>query len=161
MDPWITIDELSVWTQENIAPEDPFATTILKAATIVVSSATGYHETEHEFTPTTAPDRLKVVVAQVAKRNYLNPTQIRTEGSIGPLGGDTYAEAYAAGMTLTEEEQAVVAKAARDAVEGASSGNAVGVLRFGVAHNPSGQGDRNGWAPDSSGSDWLIPMGLP
>lgn len=157
MDPWITVDELAVWARREIEPTDPFALKVVEGATIAVSSATGYHETEHEFTPVTAPDRLKVITALVAKRAYLNPDQIRTEGSVGPLGGDTYAEAFAAGLTLTEEEQAEIAQVARRAITG-RKGAGLSVLTFNVRHNPKGSGAGT-YLPDSSGSDWMIPMG--
>lgn len=161
MDPWVTTDELSVWVQRPVAPGDEYAALVLKASTILVSWATGYDGTEHEFTALTAPDRLKIIVAQIAKRNYLNPTQITREGSIGPIGGDTYAAAFAAGMELTEEEEAEIAKIARKAIEGPGAGddsNYLHVVGFNVAHNPVGR--RSGThIPDSSGSDWFIPMG--
>ena len=100
------------------------------------------------------------IVAQVAKRAYKNPDQITREGNVGPLGGDTYAAAYAAGLTLTEEERAEIARISREAVEGASSGNRLRVLTFGVYHNPV-VADRDGHVTDSSGTDWTIPLGLP
>lgn len=160
MHPWVTIPELAVWVQQPIPPADPFADLVLQASTLVVSTATGYHGTKHEFTPATAPPRLRVIVAQVAKRNYLNPNQVTHEGSIGPIGGDTYAAAFAAGMTLTEAEEAQIAKIAREAIEG-PSGDTTGqlhIITFNVAHNPRGR--RAGThLPDSSGSDWHIPMG--
>lgn len=160
MHPWVTIPELAVWVQQPIPPEDPFADLVLQASTLLVSTATGYHDTEHEFTPASAPPRLRVIVAQVAKRNYLNPTQVTREGSIGPIGGDTYAAAFAAGMSLTEEEEAQIARIARDAVEGPASDTSghLRIFTFNVAHNPVGR--RAGThLPDSSGSDWHIPMG--
>lgn len=166
MDPWITVDELSVWVQEDIPPTDAYAQLVVKASTILVSHATGYHGTDREFTTATAPDRLKIVVAQVAKRNWLNPTQITREGNVGPLGGDTYAEAMAAGMSLTDEESAVVAKVAREFYEGAGTGGRLSVVRFGVAHNARAD-DTVPHVPDvgaegtdfAAGSDWMFPMG--
>jgi hypothetical protein len=70
MDPWITVPELSVWARETISPTDEFAQMIVRAATIVVSSAT---RRDPAFTIADAPDRLKVIVAQVAVRSYKNP----------------------------------------------------------------------------------------
>lgn len=161
MDPWVTVGELAVWAQRPIPPGDEYAALVLNASTILVSWATGYHGTEHEFTTATAPERLKIIVAQIAKRNYLNPTQITREGNVGPLGGDTYAAAFAAGMDLSEEEEAEIAKIARKAVEGPAAGddsNYLHVVGFNVAHNPVGK-HRGTHIPDSSGSDWFIPMG--
>lgn len=155
MEPWITVGELAVWTRTQIDPDDPFALMILEASTILVNSATGYAGTEDEFTAATAPAMLKVIVGQIAKRNYLNPDQVVREGSLGPIGGDTYAQAYAAGMTLTEEERAEIARISRAAVEGGTSSGGLSVLTFGVAHNSVRRGGT--YLPDSSGSDWMIP----
>ena len=159
MDPWITLNELAVWARRPIAPGDEFAAAVLEASTLVVSWATGYHGTTQQFTSATAPDRLKVIVAQVAKRNYLNPDQVTREGNVGPLGGDTYAEAFAAGMALTETEEAEIAKIARLAVEGsaASSTGDFGVLRIIPAHH-AGRPSHGVFLPDASGSDWMIPV---
>lgn len=156
MEPWITVGELSVWTRTQISPDDPFALLVLEAATILVNSATGYAGTEDEFTVATAPGMLKIIVGQVAKRNYLNPDQVVREGNVGPLGGDTYAQAYAAGMTLTEEERAEIARIAREAVEGGGRKGGLSVIGYSVAHNSVGR--RGTFLPDSSGSDWMIPM---
>lgn len=155
MEPWVTIEELRVWTRKpGIPAEDPFALTVLKAATIVVSEETGLHyDDERRFTKASAPDRLKIIVAQVAKRAYLNPDQIRTEGAIGPLGGDTYAEAYAAGLELTEAEEETIAKV----MEGFGAeppANTLQVVRVGPMTPQRG----GVYVPDSSGSDWFFPM---
>jgi len=163
MDPWITVPELAIWAREEIDPADEFASMVVKAATIVVSEATGYHDTDREFTIVTAPDRLKVIVAQVAKRSYLNPDQIVREGNIGPIGGDAYAAAYAAGLSLTDEELAEVQRVVRRT--GGRTGKGLKVLGFRVAHN--GRYGRDGtYAPDTpapgaafgAGSDWMIPV---
>lgn len=148
MEPWVTIDELRVWTQRPISDDDEYADVVLRAATILVSTETGLHGTEDEFTIETAPPRLKVLTAQVAKRAYLNPQQITRDGNIGPIGGDTYAEAMAAGMELTETEEAVVAKVMTSTPLGSGGGISI------IPLAPRAATDRDYRVPDSSGSDW-------
>lgn len=158
--PWVTVPELAVWTREAIDPEDPWANLVVRAATIKVSDAT---EKDPAYTVDTAPNGLKVIVAQLAMRTYKNPDQIIREGSIGPIGGDAYAQAYAAGLSLTEEELLEVGRLTRR--DGGRTGKGIKVLGFRVPHN--GRYGRDGtYAPDtpapglgfSAGSDWQIPV---
>ena len=51
-----------------------------------------------------------MVVLQVCKRSYENPTRIIQEGNIGPVGGDRFSDAQALFMDLTDAERATVSK---------------------------------------------------
>lgn len=160
MDPWITVAELAVWVREPIPPGDEFAQMVIKAATIKVSDAC---DMATPFHAGNAPDSLRVIVGQVAKRAYKNPDQIVQDGSIGPIGGDRYAQAYAAGLSLTEEEEAEVQRIARRS--SGRTGKGIKILGFRVPHHGT-YGRTGTYVPDrpapglgfSAGSDWQVPI---
>jgi hypothetical protein len=57
-----------------------------------------------------APIDVQMVMLQVAKRSYENPDEVLQEGSVGPLGGERYADVHALFMDFTESERATISK---------------------------------------------------
>lgn len=106
-EPLVSISELAVWVQEDIPEDDEYANLVVRAATVAVTS---YADMDPAWTLGTAPSRIRNIVAQIAKRNWINPTRLTREGSIGPIGGDAYVAAMAAGMDLTDYEMAEIAR---------------------------------------------------
>lgn len=123
-EPLVSVATLAVWVQEDIPLDDEYAQTVVMAATVAVLS---YADKEDEWTVATAPNRIKDIVAGVAKRNWLNPNRLLREGSIGPIGGDSYVAAMAAGMDLTDYEMSEIARLSTGSAPGAGT---LGVLQF-------------------------------
>lgn len=108
----LTTDTLARWTQNDPAEvaADPFAVDLIDKVSQLVQFIGGHPEWDLEPGETLAPFDVQMVVLQVCKRSYENPTRIIQEGSIGPLGGDRFADEQALFMDLTESERATIAK---------------------------------------------------
>lgn len=123
----ITISQLSTITQSDppIESDDPFA---LETIRLAEEAVLDYLEVDELPAGATARQirTTRRVALLVAKRFYQNPELIRTEGGIGPIGGDTFSEGHYAGLELTEAEKATL-----DAVEipGGSRRDGLRVIR--------------------------------
>lgn len=106
-EPLVSVSELAVWVREDISEDDDYANLIVRAATVAVTS---YADMDPAWTLETAPSRIKNIVAQIAKRNWINSSRLTREGSIGPIGGDAYVAEMAAGMDLTDYEMSEIAR---------------------------------------------------
>lgn len=96
----VTVDELAIWTQTEIAADDFAANAILAAASLIVRT-----EAEQPlWTAADAPPMAKLITVQLAKRTYLNPNAVISEGSIGPIGGDRFLEDFVRTLELTSVE---------------------------------------------------------
>ncbi|MDQ3275340.1 MAG: hypothetical protein M3Q39_10020 [Actinomycetota bacterium] len=149
--PWITLEEFALWCKRKIAANDERANLILRATIILINDTAGLYDTA-AWTADTAPDRVKLIYIGVAKRNYLNPNQVIREGSIGPIGGDAYAESFAAGMDLTDYEITELQRLA--GVVNTSGQGDITVISF-----TTGRGRRGGNAyflGDKPGSDPIL-----
>lgn len=131
IEPLVTVGELAVWVQEDISEDDEYANLIVRAATVAVTS---YADMDEPWTPATAPARIKNIVAGIAKRNWINPSRLTKEGSIGPIGGDSYVAAMAAGMELTDYEMSEIARL--------SSGSTPGTGNMSILTFTTGRGHR-------------------
>lgn len=118
VEPLVSVSELAVWVQEDIPEGDEYANLVVKAATVAVTS---YADMDPAWSLETAPDRIKNIVAQIAKRNWINPSRLTREGSIGPIGGDAYVAAMAAGMDLTDYEMSEISRLAEGPTPGAGN----------------------------------------
>lgn len=122
VEPFVPVSVLAVWVQEEIAEDDAYANMILAAATVAVLSYADMEPGEEgSWDASTAPSRIKDIVAGIAKRNWINPSRLTREGSIGPIGGDSYVAAMAAGMELTDYEMSEIARLSTGATPGAGS----------------------------------------
>lgn len=108
----LTTETLARWTQNDPAEvaADPFAVDLIDKVSQLVQFIGGHPEWSLEPDETKAPFDVQMVVLQVCKRSYENPTRIIQEGNIGPLGGDRFADEQALFMDLTETERATIAK---------------------------------------------------
>lgn len=122
VEPLVPVSVLAVWVQEEIAEDDDYANMILQAATVAVLSYADMEPGEEgSWDRTTAPNRIKDIVAGIAKRNWINPSRLTKEGNIGPIGGDSYVAAMAAGMELTDYEMSEIARLSTGTVPGAGT----------------------------------------
>jgi hypothetical protein len=148
----ITLQELATWARREIEPDDTFAATVISAASLVVSE-TAQHPEWTRSGATAAPPRAKLICAMLAKRTYLNPDAVVREGSIGPIGGDSYIEDFARTLELTAAETATLQ---------GFIGDGTGAAYGGLWIQPTTRGDlemQGVFIPDSGGSDWMIPYG--
>jgi len=109
----LTTETLARWTQNDPAEvaADPFAVDLIAKVSELVQFVGGHPEWDLDVDPLTkAPFDVQMVVLQVCKRSYENPTRIIQEGNVGPLGGDRFADEQALFMDLTETERATIAK---------------------------------------------------
>lgn len=140
--PWIDLEEFGLWCQKTIPANDPRALLVLRATAVLINSKAGRDGSVEAplWTSETAPDRVKLIYAQVAKRNYLNANQVIREGNIGPIGGDTYVAAFAAGMELTEYETAEIQELSGEVSAG--GGGELNILTFSTGR---GRGAQTAW----------------
>lgn len=96
----VTVAELAIWTQTEIAPDDFAANAILAAASLIVRDVAR----QPLWTQVDAPPMAKLITVQLAKRTYLNPNAVVSEGSIGPIGGDRFLEDFVRTLELTAVE---------------------------------------------------------
>jgi len=101
----VTIPALSIWVQQEIAEDDPFAIAIINAASLVVSQ-TARRYPEWLEPDAVVPDRAKLIAVLLAKRTYQYPDPITNTAPIGPIGGERLIEDFVRTMHLTDEERA-------------------------------------------------------
>lgn len=104
----VTVAQLSTWVTPDhdanaIAADDPWANAVLVEASNVVRSVAGHDDW---LAPEDAPTQARTICLRVARRTYLNPDLVVSEGATGPIGGDTYAQAAALGTELSPQERA-------------------------------------------------------
>lgn len=147
--PLLSVEELAIWARQDIAVDDAFALAVIDAASLKTRSETK----QWLWDLSTIPPEARLVCIQLAKRTYLNPDAIVSEGGIGPIGGDRYVEDFARTLEFTDAELAVLSEASGAA---AAAGNGLWI-------QPTSNGemlgiDRDVYLFDDSGSDWGIPM---
>ncbi len=134
----------------NVIPAErqPFASMIIDLTSSLVQDTAGHEE----WTTETVPFRAKMIALLVAKRSYQNPDGVIVEGAIGPIGGDRVTDLQAAGLYLTETEEATLIGFRGDGTA-ATDPNRMWVLQVsgGLPETPTG------YVFDDSGSDWGIP----
>lgn len=108
----LTTQTLARWTQNDPdeVAADEFAVDLIEKLSALVCFLGGHPEWTLEPGVDQAPVDVQMVMLQVAKRSYENPDEILQEGSVGPLGGDRYADQHALFMDFTETERAVLTK---------------------------------------------------
>ncbi len=106
MTPMLDVAELEVWCRKPIAgtPKEPFAIAVLQAASLVVADKANHADWLADDFPGPLPGRAKLICTLLAKRSFLNPDSVISEGGIGPIGGDRYVEEMAKFLTLTDQE---------------------------------------------------------
>lgn len=146
--PLLAVSELAVWARQEIADDDAFALAVIDAASLKTRTAAK----QPTWDVATIPAEARLVCIQLAKRTFLNPDAVVSEGGIGPIGGDRYVEDFARTLEFTDAELATLADASGSA---AAAGNGLWV-------QPTSNGemlslDRDVYLFDDSGSDWGIP----
>lgn len=129
-DALITLDSLREWTQEPITEdgEVTFATLVIEAAS---RQAKRYAGMQWVLDGTPAPPReVQDIVAGVCRRTFLNPDQETRTASIGPIGGSTYLDDFAAGLTFTDREIAALAKIGAEEGGSVSTGGGLWVQQI-------------------------------
>mgnify|MGYP003560181642 FL=1 len=116
----ITVPELSLWaegTADAIALTDPLALWLIAQASTLVLD-----ECEHpEWTPSTAPDRAKIIVANIARRCWNNADQeTRTTLAGGP--SSSVIDEAALGLRLSDAEIVECSKVRKAAAPASTSG---------------------------------------
>jgi hypothetical protein len=124
----LTPQTLAKWTQSDEAEvlADPFAADLIEKLSALVCFIGGHDGTKLDElgavipewslvadTPVgsvVAPIDVQMVMLQVAKRSYQNPDEVLQEGSVGPLGGERYADVHALFMDFTDSERATISK---------------------------------------------------
>jgi hypothetical protein len=134
----------------NVIPaaRQAFATMIIGLTSDLVRDTAGHPE----WTDVDVPFRAKMIALLVAKRSYQNPDGVIVEGAIGPIGGDRVTDLQAAGLYLTEAEEATLAGFIGDGTP-ATDPNRMWVLQV----NGGLPEATTGYVFDDSGSDWGIP----
>lgn len=151
--PILDVADLAVWARQEIAPDDAYANLIVNAVSVLINARAGRSGSD-TWTKANAPARIKDIAGVIARRNWLNPTQVTHEGSIGPIGGDTYIKDFAAGLSLTEAEEQEILRLAGLQEESSGAG-ILGTMSF---HTGQGRRDEVIYLPDTGGSDWMIPF---
>lgn len=106
----ITDHELAVWagkTDEQVT-NDPLAQDVMSRMSEYAYFLAG--TASEDWTYTTAPFDVRLVVLKVCRRAYTNPDEIVQEGGVGPIGGDRVRDEAAQSLELTEEERATITK---------------------------------------------------
>lgn len=108
----LTPETLARWTQNEPADviADPLAQELIEKVSALICFLGGNPDWTLDAGENQAPIDVQMVALQVIKRSYENPTQIRTEGAIGPLGGAHHVDAWALFLELTDAERAAVVK---------------------------------------------------
>jgi hypothetical protein len=102
----LTLEELEVWCRQTIVgePSEGFAQAVLDAASLTVATQALHSEWIADDFADPVPARPKLIATLLAKRSFLNPDSIISEGGIGPIGGDRYVEEMAKFLVLTDQE---------------------------------------------------------
>lgn len=120
----LTTETLERWTQNDPGSlaEDPLALELIDKVSQLICFIGGHNGSKldaagvtiPEWTldpgPAQAPIDVQMVALQVIKRSFENPTQVTSEGNVGPLGGDSHLDAYALFADFTESERATIAR---------------------------------------------------
>lgn len=110
----VSVSDFSLWAEGSrsaIAADDERALDLLdRASTLVMEEAreAGLPKTVADWDEVTAPGRAKIVVANVARRVWVNPDQELASNIAGGPSSRVTDDA-AAGMTLTDSEKAMIA----------------------------------------------------
>lgn len=144
----LTVSDLAVWAQRDVAPDDAWALAVVEAASDVVRAAAQ----QPTWLKATAPARARQIASHLAARTFKNPDSVQREGNLGPLGGDAVVEELARAMHLTEAEKLELAGLAPAGAAGGGGGFWVQPTTGSEAAEP---GDV--YLADDSGSDWMIP----
>lgn len=100
-----TVEDLAVWVDEPLLPDDPRALAVLRMASARVRSYTGRTWVDADSGELTdIPEEVWSVVVQVAARGWLNPTGI-VQDTTGPFTV-RYPEEHGQGIFLTDSEKA-------------------------------------------------------
>lgn len=187
----LTPQTLAKWTQsvEAEVVADPFAADLIDKLSALICFIGGHDGTKDDPASTTipaakipewslvadnppgaivAPIDVQMVMLQVAKRSYENPDQITGEGSVGPLGGDTYADVHALFMDFTDSERTTISKYNVDGdptpQEGAGVVFTIATTRGAEAALPQtsplylGDNLQVGLAESADPREWMIPL---
>jgi hypothetical protein len=116
----LQLDELEIWCRQPIAGTDkaPFAGAVLQAASVKVAEAAKHIEWLDDAYAEPLPAKAKLICTLLAKRSFLNPDSVISEGGIGPIGGDRYVEDMARFLELTEQELVDLASLSPDGEAG-------------------------------------------
>lgn len=187
----LTPQTLAKWTQSDEAEVvgDPFAADLIEKLSALVCFIGGHDGTKDDPASTTvpaeklpewslvadtpagsvvAPIDVQMVMLQVAKRSYQNPDEIIQDGSVGPLGGDRYADVHALFMDFTESERATLSKYNPDGDPTPQDGSGV-VFTISTTRgdettlpqtSPLYVGDnlQTGLAGSADPREWMIPL---
>lgn len=153
----ITQAELATICRLDAIPADrvAYATMVIDLASDLIRDEARHKEWVGSggdgVTTVDVPFKAKLICLLVSKRAYQNPKMVKSEGGVGPIGGDTFADAFAAGLELTEVEKADLQ--AMRGVDGTGDPNGLWIMT-----NSGGPPEvTTGYVFDSSGSDWAIP----
>lgn len=145
----LSINELSIWVQEDLDAGDLFARRMIEAASDRVRAAAG----QPDWTVATAPVRARQIASHLAARSYKNPDSAQYQGALGPIGGDRIVQELAASLHLTEAETLELER-----LGGAAGGTGTG---NGLWYQPLDGGatlsSGDVFLTDDSGTDWMIP----
>lgn len=150
----ITARELALWTQSDEATvaDDEWAIEVMSKVSQLAQFLGGHPE----WTASTAPFDVRMVVIQVAKRTYANPDQ-EVSSNVGPIGSRVL-DAAALLTNLTESERATLTKYNPAGDPDATGG---GLWVMSTASTYAGPAEAVLYVPDDSLSDWYIPMFSP
>jgi len=145
----VTAEELAVWTQSDVEPDDERAIMVLRKASELVAD---YAECPEWLTGDLddVPRRARTIALLIAARTWTNPEGEVASG-MGPLSSRVLEE-MAAGMRPTEAEKAELA-----ALGNEFDGTTGGLWKLNIASQQ--RADRVVYLFDASGSDWALPYG--
>lgn len=154
----VTIPQLSVITRSEppIDADDDFALEVIRISTELILDHFGVDDIDEGTTSGVDQRRVRRVALLVARRGYENPTLIKSEGSIGPLGGDTFSDVQYAGFQLTEAEKAELDRVTT--IEPGDLQQSLFVVRATVAHGAVTNSTI--YVPDERAQADLIPFGV-
>jgi len=158
----LTLRELEVWSRTPITTENgEFANMVIEAVSQRVLFECGNPVGWDELT---TPPVVRTVVIAVASRTFRNPDSIVSEGGIGPIGGDRYAETLARALYFTMSELDILHNAP-GALPLDRSGGRLWVLGVEPEEEPSPiifvfdtAGPAMLLAGDNAGANWAIPF---
>lgn len=159
---------LATWTQNDPAEvdADPFAIDLIAKISELFCFLGGHPDWTLEPGEDQAPFDVRMLALMVAKRSYENPTRIIAEASIGPIGGDRFADAQALFTDLTETERETVTKYNPDG-DPNPTGGAVFTIPTTMGEEPTlqqtsplymGDNQQIGLAASPDPREWMVPM---